>query len=183
MEPRLNSVSYLHNSSTRTARAGRCCEPYVRILTYAILPMNKISLTKVQQCWIKISYWLRWLVNASGVIYLWTVSTSLHLAWCVADAKCIVVKDVCVFVCLSVCLSLAAFPHYCTDPDVTWGNGTGCLLVVHYIGRICNYWCTGFVDMTAYTYVILWPYTLQNANAYSVEREMSASACTRSMAG
>jgi len=28
-------------------------------------------------------------------------------------------------VCLSVCLSLAAFPHYCTDADVTWGNGRG----------------------------------------------------------
>jgi len=24
-------------------------------------------------------------------------------------------------VCVSVCLSLAAFPHYCMDPDVTWG--------------------------------------------------------------
>jgi len=31
------------------------------------------------------------------------------------------------FVCLSVCLFLAAFPHYCTDPDVTWGNGRGAL--------------------------------------------------------
>jgi len=30
----------------------------------------------------------------------------------------------CVFlsVCLSVCLSAAACPHYCTDPDVTWGE-------------------------------------------------------------
>jgi len=29
--------------------------------------------------------------------------------------------------CLFVCLSLAAFPHYCTDtdPGVTWGNGRG----------------------------------------------------------
>ena len=36
------------------------------------------------------------------------------------------------FVCLSMCLSLSAFPHYCTDPDVTWGNGRGCPLVVHY---------------------------------------------------
>ena len=27
---------------------------------------------------------------------------------------------VCVSVCLCVCLSLAAFPHYCTDLDVTW---------------------------------------------------------------
>jgi len=24
-----------------------------------------------------------------------------------------------------VCLSLASFPHYCTDPGVTWGNGRG----------------------------------------------------------
>jgi len=31
---------------------------------------------------------------------------------------------------LSVCLSLAAFPHYCTDPDVTWRNGRRCPLVV-----------------------------------------------------
>jgi len=34
-------------------------------------------------------------------------------------------------VCVSVCLSLAAFPHYCTDPDVSWGNGRGYPLVVH----------------------------------------------------
>jgi len=45
---------------------------------------------------------------------------------------------------VSVCLSLAAFPHYCTEPDVTWGNGRGCPLV----GRICNR-CMGFVAVTA----------------------------------
>jgi len=33
-------------------------------------------------------------------------------------------------VCLSVCLSAAACLHYCTDPDVTWGSGRGCSLVV-----------------------------------------------------
>jgi len=27
--------------------------------------------------------------------------------------------------CASVCLSHAAFPHYCMDPDVTWRNGSG----------------------------------------------------------
>jgi len=32
----------------------------------------------------------------------------------------------------SVCLSAAACPHYCTDPDVIWGSGRGCPLVVHY---------------------------------------------------
>jgi len=29
-------------------------------------------------------------------------------------------------VCLCVCLSAAVRPHYCTDPDVTWGRGRGC---------------------------------------------------------
>ena len=52
----------------------------------------------------------------------------LHFAWVVDDAKCIVVTRVYV----SVCLSAAACPHYCTDPDVTWGSGRGCPLVVHY---------------------------------------------------
>ena len=33
---------------------------------------------------------------------------------------------------VSVCLSLAAFQYYCMDPDVTWGIGMGCLLVVHW---------------------------------------------------
>jgi len=33
---------------------------------------------------------------------------------------------------LCVCLSLNTFPHYCTGPDVSWGNGRGCPVVVHY---------------------------------------------------
>jgi len=33
---------------------------------------------------------------------------------------------------LRVCTSLTAFPHYCTDPDVTWRSGRGCSVVVHY---------------------------------------------------
>ena len=33
---------------------------------------------------------------------------------------------------LCVCLFAAVRPHYCTDPDVTWGRGRGCHLVVHY---------------------------------------------------
>jgi len=35
-------------------------------------------------------------------------------------------------VCRSVCLSLATFPHYCTDPNVTWGTVVGAPLVVQY---------------------------------------------------
>jgi len=34
---------------------------------------------------------------------------------------------------LCVCLSGCPLSHaYCTDPDVTWGSGRGCPLVVHY---------------------------------------------------
>ena len=32
---------------------------------------------------------------------------------------------------LCVCLSVAAFQHYCTDPDVSWRNGRACHLAVH----------------------------------------------------
>jgi len=32
---------------------------------------------------------------------------------------------------LFVCLFAAACLHYCMDPDVTWGSGRGCHLVVH----------------------------------------------------
>jgi len=41
-----------------------------------------------------------------------------------------VVTHVCL--CVSVCLSVAVCPHYCTDPDVTWGRGRGCPVVVQY---------------------------------------------------
>jgi len=49
-------------------------------------------------------------------------SSRYIFAWVVDDSKCIVVTRVCV----SVCQSAAACPHYCTDPDVTWGSGRGC---------------------------------------------------------
>jgi len=41
--------------------------------------------------------------------------------------------------CVSVCVSLAAFPHYCTDPGMTWGNGR--------VGQICNR-CMDFFVIT-----------------------------------
>jgi len=36
----------------------------------------------------------------------------------------------------SVCLSAAACLQYSTDPDVTWGSGRGCPLVVHYLADL-----------------------------------------------
>jgi len=44
-------------------------------------------------------------------------SSLLYFTRVVDVAKCIVVPRVC----LSICLSLTAFPYYCMDPDVTWG--------------------------------------------------------------
>ena len=52
---------------------------------------------------------------------------SLHFAWGVAEAKCILVTAICVSVCPS-----PIFPHYCTDPDISCGNGRACALIVHY---------------------------------------------------
>jgi len=34
-------------------------------------------------------------------------------------------------VCLSVCVTVRGLMQ-CTDPDITWGSGRGCPLVVHY---------------------------------------------------
>ena len=41
-------------------------------------------------------------------------------------------KMYCGHACLSVCLSAAVCPQYCTDRDVTSRSGRGCPLVVHY---------------------------------------------------
>jgi len=48
------------------------------------------------------------------------------ITFCVSRRQCKMYCGLC------VCLSAAIHPHYCTDPDVTWGRGRGCPLVVHY---------------------------------------------------
>jgi len=86
---------------------------------------------------------------------------SLHFAWGVAEAKCILC------VCLCVFLSFAGFPHYCTDPDVSWWNGRGCPLVVHF-----------WADLQ-----LVHGFRCYDKLQHSAEREMSARACTRWMPG
>ena len=62
------------------------------------------------------------------------------------QAKCIVATDVSV----SVCLSLAAFLQYCTNPDVTLRNGRGYLLVVHYWADLQSvHWCRCYGNVHA----------------------------------
>jgi len=54
----------------------------------------------------------------------------LHIfTFCVSRRR---LKMYCGHVHVCVCLSAAVCPHYCTDPDVTWGRDRGCPLVVHY---------------------------------------------------
>ena len=61
------------------------------------------------------------------------------------------------------------------DVDVTWGNGRGCPLVVHYwvdmqsVHRLHCYDSIHVCKLIA----------LYTANAYSAKREMSVSACSR----
>jgi len=52
------------------------------------------------------------------------MSRRRHEMYCGHTRLCI-----CVCMCLSVCVSAAVHPHYCTDPDVTWGHGKGCPLL------------------------------------------------------
>jgi len=73
---------------------------------------------------------------------------------------CCYISRVVTCVCLSVCLSLATYPHCCTDPDITWGNDRGCPLVVYFWADLQS--VHGF---RCYDNII-------------VEREMSASACS-----
>jgi len=51
------------------------------------------------------------------------------ITFCVSRRRC---KMYCGHARLCVCLSAAVRSHYFTDPDVTWGRGRGCPLVVHY---------------------------------------------------
>ena len=70
-----------------------------------------------------------WNLGSTVVQYLHfshkcTCATSVYLfTFCTSHRRCKM---------YSVCLSLAAFPHYCMDLDVTWGNGRRCPVVVHY---------------------------------------------------
>jgi len=53
---------------------------------------------------------------------------------------------------LCVCLFLATFPQYCTDLDVSWGNGRECPLVVHYLAdlqSVHGFRCYGNVALNA----------------------------------
>jgi len=68
------------------------------------------------------------------------VSRRRHEMYCGHARLC-----VCGSICLSICLSAAACLRCCMHPNVTWGSGRGCPLVVHYwadlqsVHQLCCY--------------------------------------------
>ena len=80
---------------------------------------------------------------------------------------------------MSVCLSAAAFPHYCTHPDVTRGNGSGCPLVVHYWADLQSVHGLRSYDNIAPRVLAIGAHDSIAANA----KFQQVHACTRSMPG
>ena len=75
------------------------------------------------------SYCCKYYSSTGNLLATFCVSRTRRTMYCGHARMCVCV---CVSVCLCVCLSAAVRPHYCTDPDVTWGTGRGCPLAVHY---------------------------------------------------
>ena len=78
---------------------------------------------------------------------------------------------------VSVYLSIAAFPHQCMDPDVTWANGRGCPLVVHIwadFQPVHGFHCYDNIAPRGFAI---------SAHDNSGKCEMLVTACTRSMPG
>ena len=66
---------------------------------------------------------------------LYTYISVTFLVFCMSRMWCKMYNGqarLSVWLSVCVCLSTATCRHYCTDRDVTWGNGKGCPLVVHY---------------------------------------------------
>ena len=79
---------------------------------------------------------------------------------------------------MSVYLSVPrGIPTLLHGPGCNLGNGRGCPLVVHYWADLKSVHGLRCYDNTHVCMLIV----LYTANAYSAEREMSASACTRCM--
>ena len=83
------------------------------------------------------------ITNYDCMIWFWML-LHVHFTWCIAEAKCLLATASCV----SECLSLATFLHYCTDLDVTLGNGSWCLLHCWAdLQLVPGFCCYGFVHI------------------------------------
>ena len=106
----------VHSSLDRYARtalmlvtSGQWCRPTQSVIQHVVITPPD---------WHKVHYLHTWLLLCTCFISRES-QTTRNVYWSRAWPP------------ICACLSLAAFPHYCTD-DVTWRNGRGCPLVVHY---------------------------------------------------
>ena len=81
--------------------------------------------------------------------------------------------------CLSVCMSVSRYIPILHGPECNLAEWQGCPLVVHYLDDLQSVHGFRCYDNIHVCKLI----SLHTANAYSAEREMSASACTRCMTG
>jgi len=109
------------------------------------------------QCW-KLSVYL------PSVSRLWSFRNNLHVYYILVTfrvrrsrSEMYIGHDR-----LWVCLSLTTFLHYCMDLDVTWGNGRGCHLVVHYWAYLQSVHAVACISLL---------------RQHSAKCEMSAGAC------
>jgi len=75
-----------------------------------------------------IDYYGYLFVIVSITVYSFNWLNRVIILWC---ASSVMMRNV-LWSRVSVCLSAATCLHYCTHPDVTWGSGRRCPLVVHY---------------------------------------------------
>ena len=83
--------------------------------------------------------------------------------------------------CLSVCLSVAACPHYCMEPDVTWG-----VVVVPHSCALLGGFAIGAGFCCYDNIQVCNLVALYTANAYSIVLNVKCHqvhACTRSVSG
>jgi len=83
--------------------------------------------------------------------------------------------------CPSVCLSAGVCPHYCTDPDVTWGSGRGCPIVLHYwaaLQSVHGFRCNGNMNVKCQRVLVV---ALWLAFAYCVHISRQRMTATISM--
>jgi len=100
-------------------------QPKLVDLVWGLAATLALRLHSLNQ-WDELSQWLRHDVSTINIVMV-------IITFCVSRRRC---KMCCgharLCVCLCVCLSAAVRPHCCTNPDVIWGRGRDCPLVVHY---------------------------------------------------
>jgi len=107
-------------------------QPHVIVkLNYALSSVSrKVLLTTPSTLLMRVCIMLYLL--ARHYVRFCVLFSMLFITFCISRRRRKMYCGTCVCVCVCVCLSAAVCLRYCMDPDVTWGHGRGCPLVVHY---------------------------------------------------